>query len=513
MPTNEQHTNREAVDESKRVLTSVTDPGNQRVLEEWLTAHDQFTLVETSDIAEAAFDCCLLDREQLAEHRSELLKREENEQIILPYLLLVPESRHREIRNRLRDEHPELWDAIDGLIDMPLAESQLSEQLETFLRLRDQSIAAYNQRAQLRQIRNQHAGHGVLVTDTDGTIEYVNEGFESQSGYTSEEVVGNTPRILKSGEHDEAFYEELWNTITAGDVWDGTVINSRKDGDRYVIEQTIAPVEGPDGEITQFIAVNHEITELRELEESLRQQREQLDVLNRVLRHDIRNDMNVVVAWGEMLEDEVTSTGQEKLDRILRAGRHVVELTNVARDLSEIIHGDGTPDLKPIPLRQLLSEELEKRRETFANAEITMADPPDQRTHVLANELLSSVFRNLVNNAVQHNHTAQPKVMISVEESDESVRIRVADNGPGISDDVKESLFREGKKGLESGGTGMGLFLVDSLVESYGGNVWIEDRVESELFDTPDEADPAGTVFIVELRTTAKQDNIDGGRE
>lgn len=513
MPTNEQHTNREAVDESKRVLTLVTDPGNQRGLEKWQTAHDQYTLVETPDIAEATFDCCLLDRKQLDKHRSKLLNRKESEQIILPYLLLVPESRHREIRNRLRDEHPELWDAIDGLIDMPLAENQLSEQLETFLRLRDHPIVAYNQCTHLQQIRNQHAGHGVSVTDTDGTIEYVNEGFEYQSGYTSEEVVGTNPRIFKSGEHDEAFYEELWNTITAGDVWDGTVVSSRKDGNRYVIEQTIAPVESPDGEITQFIAVNHEITELRELEESLRQQREQLDVLNRVLRDDIRNDMNVVVAWGEMLEDEVTPTGQEKLESILRAGRHVVELTNVARDLSEIIHGDGTPDLKPIPLRQLLSEELEKRRETFANAEITMADPPDQSTHVLANELLSSVFRNLVNNAVQHNHTAQPKVMISVEEADESVRIRVADNGPGISDDVKESLFREGKKGLESGGTGMELFLVGSLVESYGGDVWIEDRAESELFDNPNKADPAGAVFIIELRTTAKQDKIDGGRE
>ena len=513
MPTNEQHTNREAVDESKRVLTLVTDPGNRHVLEEWLTAHDQYTFVETPNIVEAAFDCCLLDRKQLDEHRSELLKRKENEQIILPYLLLVPESRHREIHTRLQNEHPVLWDAIDGLIDMPLAENRLSEQIETFLRLRDQSIVAYNQRAQLRQIRDQHAGHGVLITGTDGTIEYVNKGFESQSGYTSEEVAGHNPRILKSGEHDETFYEELWDTIKAGEVWDGTVINRRKDGDRYVVEQTIAPVEGPAGEIEQFIAVNHEITELRELEESLRQQREQLDVLNRVLRHDIRNDMNVVVAWGEMLEDEVTPTGQEKLNRILRAGRHVVELTNVARDLSEIIHGDGTPDLKPISLRQILSEEIEKRRETFANAEITMSNPPGRGTHVLANELLSSVFRNLVNNAVQHNHTAQPKVMITVEENDESVRIRVADNGPGISDDVKESLFREGEKGLESGGTGMGLFLVDSLVESYGGDVWIEDRAESELFDTPDEADPAGAVFVVELRTTAKQDKIDGGRE
>lgn len=503
----DQDVNRKQTTETQRILILVTDGGNRRVVESWVTAHDRYTLVEGTDIADAAFDCCLLDRQQLDEKRSELLKRKEHEQIILPYLLLVPESRHREIHDRLRDEHPDLWDAIDGLIDMPLAEHRLSEQLETFLRLRTQSSSAYNQREQLRQIRDQHAGHGVLITDTEGTIEYVNEGFEAQSGYTGEEVIGHTPRILNSGEHDEAFYEDLWDTITAGDVWDGTVINRRKDGERYVVEQTVAPVEGPDGTVAQFIAVNHEITELRELEERLRQQRKQLNVLNRVLRHDIRNDMNVVVAWGEMLADEVTPEGQEKLDRILRAGRHVVELTNVARDLSGLIHGDETPTPKPIPLRQILTEELEKRRETFSDAEIMMPEPPDQDTHVLANELLSSVFRNLVNNAVQHNHTAQPTVLITVKETVGSVRVKVADNGPGIPDDVKADLFGEGEKGLESGGTGMGLFLVDSLVESYGGDVWVEDRAGSESFDESTEAGHTGAVFVVELPTTPNANN------
>lgn len=503
----DQATNQKKTDETKRIRILATDKGNRRVLKSWVNAHSGYTLAEDADIAKAAFDCCLLDRQRLDENRSELLKRKESEQIILPYLLLVPESRHREIHDRLQDKHPELWNAIDGLIDMPLAENRLSEQLETFLRLRSQSLSAYNQREQLRQIRNQHAGHGVVITDTEGTIEYVNEAFEAQSGYTGEEAVGNTPRIVKSGEHDAAFYEELWDTITAGDVWDGTVINRRKDGERYVVEQTVAPVAGPDGKIEQFIAVNHEITDLKKLEESLRQQRGQLDVLNRVLRHDIRNDMNVVVAWGEMLEDEVTPEGREKLDRILRAGRHVTELTNVARDLSTLTHGDETPSLKPVSLRQILTEEVEKRRETFSDAEITVSEPPDLGTHVLANELLSSVFRNLVNNAIQHNHTAQPEVMITIEADTKSVQVRVADNGPGIPDDVKKDLFGEGQKGLESGGTGMGLFLVDSLVESYGGNIWIEDRAESESFGGPDEADQTGVVFVVELPTTQKVDN------
>ena len=189
----------------------------------------------------------------------------------------------------------------------------------------------------------------------------------------------------------------------------------------------------------------------------------------------------------------------------------LVELTNVARDRPELIYGEGTPDLESVSLRRILSEELEERRETFSEAEIAMAEPPDRETRVLANELLSSVFRNLVNNAVQHNHTDQPKVLITVVEDDESVRVRVADNGPGIPDAMKESLFQEGKKGLESAGTGMGLFLVDSLVDSYGGDVRIEDGAETDPFGDPDETDhPRRTVVIVELRTAPEQHGIKG---
>ncbi|MEZ3164951.1 PAS domain-containing sensor histidine kinase [Halorubrum sp. RMP-47] len=510
MSTGEQQPYEETAAEPTRILLLVNDPGDQHVLSEWLTAHEQYTLIENADISEAAFDCCILDRKALREHRTTLLTRKQKEQVVLPYLLLVPESRHREVYDRLGETHPELWDAIDGVVDMPVAEHRLSEKLETFLDLRHQSTIAFKQREQLRQIRDQHAGHGVLITDIEGKIEYVNRGFESQSGYTTEEVLGKSPQILKSGEHDEEFYADLWETITGGEIWTGTVINKKKNGDRYVVKQTIAPVTSPSGDIVRFIAVNHDITELQTLEERLREQREQLDVLNRVLRHDIRNDMNVVTAWGEMLEDELTADGKEKLDRILRAGNHVIELTNVARDLSELIYGDGTPDLKPISLRQYLNEEIEKRQETFSNAKITMPEPPDHSTHVLANELLSSVFRNLINNAVQHNHTAQPRVAVTAEEVGDVVRVSVSDNGPGIPPDVRSDLFQEGHKGLESGGTGMGLFLVDNLVESYGGDVWIADRVDYAFPDETDSDDLPGVVFIVELQTISKEDSNEG---
>ncbi|KOX95038.1 histidine kinase [Haloarcula rubripromontorii] len=109
------------------------------------------------------------------------------------------------------------------------------------------------------------AGHAVVFTDTDGVIEYVNPAFEELTGYAESEVVGHTPRILKSGEHDEAVYDDLWDTISDGDVWRGELVNERPDGERYVIEQTIAPLPRND-EPHGYVAINTDITEKRRRE-------------------------------------------------------------------------------------------------------------------------------------------------------------------------------------------------------------------------------------------------------
>lgn len=113
------------------------------------------------------------------------------------------------------------------------------------------------------------SGHSIYITDTEGTIEYVNPAFEAITGYTAEEAVGRNPRILQSGEHDQAYYEELWETIMAGDVWRNEVINTTKSGDRYVTDQTIAPVRDEDDAIKHFVAINAEITERKEREQAL----------------------------------------------------------------------------------------------------------------------------------------------------------------------------------------------------------------------------------------------------
>jgi PAS domain S-box-containing protein len=114
----------------------------------------------------------------------------------------------------------------------------------------------------------EQAADGIVITDTDGKIQYVNPAFTRMTGYTREEAVGQNPRIFKSGRHPVAYYEELWKTIRAGGAWSGEVVNRRKDGTFYTEQMRIAPVRASSGEVVSYIAIKHDVTERRAAEET-----------------------------------------------------------------------------------------------------------------------------------------------------------------------------------------------------------------------------------------------------
>ena len=116
----------------------------------------------------------------------------------------------------------------------------------------------------------EQAADGIVITDTDGKIQYVNPAFTAMTGYSSQEAIGQYPRILKSGQHTAAFYEDLWNTIRAGRVWHGEMVNRHKDGTLYTEEMRITPVAGPSGAPAGFIAIKHDVSEQRAREKAQR---------------------------------------------------------------------------------------------------------------------------------------------------------------------------------------------------------------------------------------------------
>ncbi|QCD67285.1 PAS domain S-box protein (plasmid) [Halomicrobium mukohataei] len=125
----------------------------------------------------------------------------------------------------------------------------------------------------LRQFQRavEAAGHAIYMTDPDGTITYVNPAFEEMTGYDSDDVLGKTPAILSSGTMSEEYYEDLWSTITSGDVWEEEIRDRRQSGALYYAHQTIAPLTDDDGEVVSYVAIQNDTTEQRRRESQLRQ--------------------------------------------------------------------------------------------------------------------------------------------------------------------------------------------------------------------------------------------------
>jgi PAS domain S-box-containing protein len=359
-------------------------------------------------------------------------------------------------------------------------------------RVRDISDLKDSEReATLYETIVENVSDGVYVFDTDGTIEYVNPRIATVTRIERERWIGNTVRVfaeegVASEEPVEQFQRTFEAFVESGD--DRTQLDIESPSGIFdVIDIRLSAVRFG-GELRKVVATVRDISERVEHQRRLAERTEQLAVLNRVVRHDIRNDMTVVLAWLEALEAHVDEGGRDALDRIERASEHVVELTEIARDHVDVVVGDGEIEPEPTDLTDALGTEIEKHRESYPQATFEVdGELPDAR--VAADGMLPSVFRNLLNNAVQHNDGPSPTVSVGAERDGDVVRVRVTDDGPGVPDSQKETIFGKGEKGLDSPGSGIGLYLVYCLVEGYGGDVWVEDR--------PD--DTSGAVFVVEL--------------
>jgi diguanylate cyclase (GGDEF)-like protein/PAS domain S-box-containing protein len=158
--------------------------------------------------------------------------------------------------------------------------------VDLLLRLTQQVSLSLDYAADLTEIRLQSLAldsvrHSVVITDRDGTIEWVNPAFTTLTGFTREESTGRTLRIQDSGQHDATRWEDLWSTILSGRTWEGEMTNRRKDGSLYVEDQTITPVRDQAGEIAHFVAVKQDVTERKRYE----------DTIVHLARHDPLTDL------------------------------------------------------------------------------------------------------------------------------------------------------------------------------------------------------------------------------
>ncbi|MFB6297614.1 MAG: PAS domain S-box protein [Salinirussus sp.] len=326
----------------------------------------------------------------------------------------------------------------------------------------------------------------IILHDEAGSIVDVNAQTVENLGYAHEELRSMNVAEIAVG-YDREEFQDLWVGMDTGDRKKIDVRHRRQDGTTFPVEVSVRKIE-LDGE-ERFITLSRDVTERREIEQRLKEQRDNLDILNQVLRHDIRNDLQLVTAYTELLSDRVgeDDQAQEYVASVLESANHAVELTKTAREIAEVMVTTADNQQR-VDLRNVLENELDQVRSSHSGALVTVEESIPE-VSVIANDMLASVFRNLMKNAIQHNDKDVPQVAVSATVEDGSVVVSIADNGPGIPDAQKENVFGRGEKGLDSPGTGLGLYLVRTLVDIYGGEVWVEDN------------DPEGTVAVVELPT------------
>jgi len=227
--------------------------------------------------------------------------------------------------------------------------------------------------------------------------------------------------------------------------------------------------------------------ERRKHTRELSRQKEQMEFFNSILRHDMLNALNVILARGEMLEEDLAGEHRESAESIVTWSHNIIELTDRVRSVLDTLTSDSELELNPIDIVDVVETEAERVRK-MADGVTVDANLPEDAT-VLADDLLTDVVGNVLTNAVEHNDTDTPELVVSVQDPDDenAVTVRVADNGPGIPDSEKSRVLNRGETGQQSGGTGFGMYFASSMVDAYGGSVRIEDN------------DPRGTVVVMEI--------------
>jgi PAS domain S-box-containing protein len=337
----------------------------------------------------------------------------------------------------------------------------------------------------------EQASEAIVITDVKPEIEYVNPAFEQQTGYSFEEVRGQNPRALQSGQHDAAFYKSMWQTLVRGRVWRGHFINKRKDGSLFEEDATISPVRNREGMIINYVAVKRDVTREVNLERQLTQamKMEAIGTLAGGIAHDFNNILSAVLGYAEMVNLQLAEDDPVKQDvgQIIAAGNRAAELVRQILTFSR----QEEEDLRPVKLQLVIKEALkllrsslpttiELQQEIDAGCGAVLADPT--RIH--------QVLMNLCTNAKQAMgaengvlrvtldeisiDTSSPVSLHPVIKQGRWLDLEVSDTGPGMDPDVREKIFDPFYTTKEKGqGTGLGLSVTHGIVKSHGGEITV----------------------------------------
>ncbi len=349
----------------------------------------------------------------------------------------------------------------------------------------------------------------IVITDLMGDIEYVNDAFVRNSGYSREDVIGQNSRVLQSGKTSPQTYAALWDALASGDTWRGEFINRKKDGSEYVEFASIAPIRQDDGCITHYVAVKEDVTEKRRMAAELDHHRFHLEALvaSRTVElaeardaaeaashaksvflanmsHEIRTPMNGILGMAHLMRrGGVTPVQAEQLDKIATSGKHLLGIINDILDLAKIEAGKLVLEQTDFALKDVLHRVVDVMEAAVAAKGLTLQLKLAGMPQALRGDptRLAQALVNYLSNALkftEHGSITLAARVLEETPRDYLLRFDISDTGIGMTTEQQARLFETFEQADSSttrkfGGTGLGLAITRRIASLMGGEVGV----------------------------------------